>query len=98
MAPATDLWLEVKGVGFTARPHLVSRTLGVAVNGTMIATYDIDELTHIYVPVPAALLAARRDLELEFLHPMCPSPLSMGISADTRPLGFQFETLSLRLA
>jgi hypothetical protein len=95
---STDLWLEVKGVGFTARPNLVSRSLGVAVNGTLIATFDIDELTHVYVPVPAALLAGRRDLELEFRHPICPSPLSMGVSTDTRPLGFSFESLALRQA
>jgi hypothetical protein len=97
IAPRSDLWLEVKGVGFTFPPHLVSRTLGVAVNGTLIADYDIGDLTHIYVPIPAYLLAARQNLELEFHHPICPSPLSMGVSGDARPLGFRFEKLSLRL-
>jgi hypothetical protein len=94
--PRGDLWLEVKGVGFIARPHLVSRTLGIAVNGKLLANFDIDELTHLHVKVPAAVLAGRTELDLEFRTPVCPSPLSMGVSGDTRPLGFMFEDLALR--
>jgi hypothetical protein len=96
--PGCDMWLEVKGTGFTARPYLMSRSLGVAVNGVMLGNFDIDELTHLHVPVPAGVLAGRAELEFEFRHPICPSPLAMGVSADTRPLGFMFEALALRRA
>ena len=96
--PRADLWLEVKGIGFVGRPHLVSRALGVAVNGKLLGNFDIDELTHVHVPVPAAVLIGQRELELEFRTPVCPSPLSIGVSGDTRPLGFMFEMLALRKA
>jgi hypothetical protein len=96
--PGTDCWLEVKGIGFIARPHLLSRALGVVVNGVQLGDFDIDELTHVHVPVPAGVLRGRKELELEFRHPACPSPLAMGVSNDTRPLGFMFERLALRRA
>jgi hypothetical protein len=96
--PRGDLWLEVKGVGFVGRPHLVSRALGVAVNGKLLANFDIEELTHVHVKVPAAVLAGHNGLDLEFRTPVCPSPLSIGVSGDTRPLGFMFERLALRKA
>lgn len=96
--PRADLWLEITGVGFVGRPHLVSRALGVAVNGKLLGNFDIDELTHVHVPVPTAVLAGQNGLDLEFRTPVCPSPLSMGVSGDTRPLGFMFEMLALRKA
>jgi hypothetical protein len=96
--PRGDLWLEIKGVGFVGRPHLVSRALGVAVNGKLLGNFDIDELTHVHVAVPAAAVAGRKELDLEFRTPVCPSPLSIGVSGDTRPLGFMFERLALRKA
>jgi hypothetical protein len=97
-APAIDYWLEIQGVGFIARPHLLSRTLGITINGTWLAEFDIDELTHIHVAVPGALLARSSTLSIQFHHPICPSPRDMGVSSDTRNLGFMFERLALLAA
>jgi len=98
VAPAHDCWLEVKGVGFVARPHLVSRPLAVSVNGVFLGEYDIDELTHLYFPAPAAVLGRSADLEIAFYHKVCPSPRDMGVSGDGRALGFMFEMVGLRVA
>jgi hypothetical protein len=91
-----DLWLEIKGIGFIAAPHLVSRLLRVTVNGVKLAEFDIDELTHLHVFVPHAVLARGGDLTIVFHHPICPSPKSMGVSEDGRNLGFMFKFLAIR--
>jgi hypothetical protein len=97
-SPQGDCWLEIKGIGFTAPPHLMSRQLNIAVNGTRLAEYDIDTLTHLYVPLPASVLRDRQGLDIIFTHPVCPSPQMMGVSPDTRSLGFMFEYLAIRRA
>jgi hypothetical protein len=91
-----NLWLEIRGIGFIAAPHLVSRVLGIAVNGVALAEFDIEEATHVHAFVPGHLLANTADLVIEFRHPICPSPQSMGLSDDARPLGFWFEFVALR--
>jgi hypothetical protein len=91
-----DLWLEIKGIGFIAAPHLVSRVLGVAINGVELAAFDIDELTHVHVWMPSDVVRRHEDLTIEFRHPVCPSPQSMGVSDDARPLGFMFEFVAIR--
>ncbi len=98
IAPETDMWLEIKGIGFTARPYLVSRQLQVSVQGVQLGDYDIGDLTHMHVPVPEGVLRARPGLHIAFGHPQCPSPHAMGVSDDTRSLGFRFEFLALRRA
>ena len=95
LLPAADLWVEIKGIGFTAPPHLVSRPFGIAANGHLLATFDIDLLTHLHVFLPGALHAAA-ELQLDIRHPVCPSPLIMGVSDDARPLGFMFEFIAFR--
>ena len=96
--PSTDLWLEIKGVGFVARPYPVARPLRVLVNGILLGEFDIDVLTHLHVAVPAAVMRGRTGLELIFQHPVCLSPQAMGMSNDTRALGFMFESLAPRAA
>ncbi len=91
-----DLWLEIRGIGFIAPPHLVSRRLGVAVNGVGVAEFDIDAATHVHAFLPADALGRADDLVIRFSHPICPSPKSMGLSDDARPLGFMFEFVALR--
>jgi len=98
VAPAQDCWLEVKGIGFVARPHLMSRPLGVSINGVSLGEFDTDELTHVYFPAPASVLTRQSDLVIEFHHPVCPSPAVMGVSTDGRALGFMFEMVQLRVA
>jgi hypothetical protein len=93
---AGDIWLEIKGIGFIAPPHMLSRLLGVVVNGRALAEFDIDELTHVHVFVPRDVHIRNAELVIEFHHPICPSPKSMGVSDDTRPLGFMFEFVALR--
>ena len=94
--PTGDLWLEIKGNGFIAKPHLVSRPLIVTVNGRELANFDIDELTHVHVFVDRDILASADDLVIKFRHPICASPCAMGESEDTRPLSFMFEFVALR--
>ncbi len=89
-------WLEVQGTGLVAPPHLVSRPFRVSINGTGLLDVSIDAATILHFEVPADVLSARRELELVFDHPCCPSPHSLGLSEDTRPLGFMFATISLR--
>lgn len=91
-----DSWIEIKGEGFIAKPHLLSRALGVVVNGVELAAFDIDELTHVQVFAPLDVLRRSADLVIEFRHAVCPSPRSMGQSDDDRPLGFMFEYVALR--
>lgn len=93
-APA-PLWLEIKGIGFVARPHLVSRPLAILVNDHPLAEFDIEELTHLHVFIPIGAQAGRT-LNIVFRHPVCPSPCSLGVSSDARPLGFMFEFVALR--
>jgi hypothetical protein len=90
------LWLEIRGIGFIAPPHLVSRMLGVAINGVKVAEFDIDEATHVHAFLPRDALGKAADLTIQFRHPICPSPKSMGLSDDARPLGFMFEFVALR--
>jgi hypothetical protein len=96
--PDGDFWLEIKGIGFIARPHLMSRQLLVSVQGVHLGDYDIGDETHLHVPVPAGVLRARPGLRITFNIPQCPSPHAMGVSDDTRSLGFRFEFLALRRA
>ncbi len=78
-------------------PHLVSRPLGVSINAVRLADFDIDELTHVHIPVPRAVLNARPATEITFHHPICPPPRAFDPNnTDARPLGFMFEFLSLR--
>jgi len=95
--PGGDLWLELEGGGFVAPPWLNATVLEVQANGQSLARLTIDGLVHLNLHVPASILAASKDLELMFLTPVCPSPKSMGLSDDPRPLGFAFRRLALRL-
>jgi len=94
--PGGDLWLELEGGGFVAPPWLNATVLEVQANGHALARLTIDGLVHLNLHVPAPVLAASKDLELIFLTPICPSPMSMGLSDDARPLGFAFRRLALR--
>ncbi len=96
LVPDGDFWIELKGVGFIAQPKLPWRPLAIAVNGTEIAGFDTDEITHLHAHVPRERLAGARHLDIEFRHPVCPSPQSLGASGDTRPLGFMFEQVAIR--
>ena len=95
--PSGDLWLELEGGGFVAPPWLTATELEVQANGQKLARLTIDGLVHLNLHLPAATLAKSPNLELIFLTPVCPSPMSMGLSDDARPLGFAFRRLALRL-
>ncbi len=56
----------------------------------------IDEATHVQAFVPGQIVGGAIDLAIEFRHPVWPSPQSMGMSDDARPLGFWFEFVALR--
>jgi hypothetical protein len=93
--PAGDLWFVLLGAGFTVPPHLVSRPLSIAVNDVRVGDFAIENDTYLQMLVPRAALARTADLTLVFQHPVCPSPAAMGVSDDTRPLGFRFEAVWL---
>jgi Glycosyltransferase 61 len=94
--PGGDLWLELEGGGFVAPPWLTATVLEVQANGQSLALLTIDGLVHLNLHLPATILVKSADLELVFLTPVCPSPKSMGVSGDARPLGFAFRRLALR--
>ena len=94
--PGGDLWLELEGGGFVAPPWLNSTMLEVQANGETLQRLTIDGLVHLNLHIPAQVLAKSVDLKLIFLTPTCPSPKSMGLSDDARPLGFAFRRLALR--
>ena len=90
-----DFWLEIIGEGFVRPPYLVSRPLAVLVNGVRLAETEIDDTVRLHVHLPAELMRAD-ELVIDFQHPVCPSPLSMGVSTDARSLGIMFERVTLR--
>jgi hypothetical protein len=94
--PRGDVWLELEGGGFVAPPWLNATALEAQANGQSLARLTIDGLAHLNLHIPASLLAKSAVLELIFLTPVCPSPKSMGVSDDARPLGFAFRRLALR--
>ena len=95
--PRGAFWIEMRGEGIVAPPHLVSRPLLLLVDGVPAGAWDLEELVHIHAFVGDALQRKAGNMVLEFRHPICPSPSSLGKpSGDERPLGFMFEYVALR--
>lgn len=76
-------------------PHLVSRPLGVHVNGVEVGRFAVCRSGDYTCMVPAACLAADR-LSLRFTHPLAISPRDLGFNADPRPISIAFKSVRLR--
>jgi hypothetical protein len=90
---AADLWMELRCKCFTAPPALPAKPLTPIVNGTTLDTKWLGYDAILFWKLPAALLKTRGPIKLRFEHPVCPSPQSIGVSPDPRPLGFAFTDL-----
>jgi hypothetical protein len=95
--PRDDFWIELRAEGMVAPPHLVSRPLALVADGVAVGEWDLEELVHVHAFVPKRARRRSGEMVLEFHHPICPSPASLGKpGGDTRPLGFMFEFVALR--
>ncbi len=89
------VWLEIEAACLTAPPHLVSRPVGVSVNGVRLADLDAGEQIHAHVLVPAGLLASD-ELAVTIHTPVHPSPHCLGLSGDRRELGVMARRVAVR--
>ena len=95
--PRGDFWIEIRGEGIVAPPHIVSRPLTLLVDDAVVGEWDLEELVQVHAFAGGRARRHGRDMVLEFRHPICPSPAAMGkAGGDDRPLGFMFEFIALR--
>ena len=95
--PRGDFWIEVHAEGMVAPPHLVSRPLALLADGVRVGEWDLEELVHVHAFVPQQARRRSGEMVLEFHHPICPSPASLGKpGGDERPLGFMFAFVAVR--
>ncbi len=89
-------WVEIEGLYPVSPLHPAARPLGISVNGVHRLDSVVGGTTILHIPVSADLASASETLTLAFAHACCPSPESLGVSADTRRLGLFFQAISLR--
>ncbi len=89
-----DCWLTLEGFCFDP-PGIPMKMLAVAVNGVILDAQWVAGSARPAWLVRQNLLAAENPVSLRFLHPISPSPRSLGVSNDDRPLGFAFVRLAL---
>jgi hypothetical protein len=88
-----DCWLEILGSSLVKEPELVSRPLRIRINGHDYPQKMVSKHCHLFWYVRKEHLR-REFVKIEFDHPICPSPQSLGISDDKRPLAFLFLKLA----
>jgi hypothetical protein len=93
--PRQDLWLYLDGHGHVLPPILPFRPMRVLANGHPIGFTEAIRRTRAYLFLPRSVLAQAPELRLEFEHPVCAPPSTLGPSPDTRELGFGFARLAL---
>jgi hypothetical protein len=94
--PPDGFWLEIEGIGHEIPPVLVDTEVAIAVNGEVLAQFDVCHLTRLQVPVPGPLAASRTPTEITFSHKTCPPFGSVAPSDDMRRLGFFYQRLRIR--
>jgi hypothetical protein len=91
---AGDVWLEATGFTFSPPNADPMRSLSVTVNGELLGERWLEGESRPIWLVRAELLVAADPVRIRFQHPICPSPKSLGVSADDRELGYGFRRLS----
>ncbi|HTZ69410.1 MAG TPA: glycosyltransferase family 61 protein [Acetobacteraceae bacterium] len=88
--PKIGLWLEAEGFSIANRLKAIS----LSVNGEDCGERSADGQSRLCWFVPPAALARKNPASIRFTHEDSPSPKSLGLSEDDRPLGFGFVRLS----
>jgi hypothetical protein len=95
-ADAGGLLLTLSVWPFVRAPALCAQRLTVSVNRMMIASFRLTSESRVQCPVPAAVLAGRQTIDIEFLHPDAARPTNLVRGdPDLRELAVAFRQISL---
>ena len=92
---ASDYWLEMDVVPYTAPPSVPHQTLVVTVNGTEIHRFEPLARGMVGCSVPGALVRGRKKIDVLLEHPLAASPRDVAGEQDDRRLAIAFRRLSL---
>lgn len=92
---ASDYWLEMDVIPYTAPPAVPHQTLAVTVNGTEIHRFEPLTRGMVGCSVPGALIRGRTKIDILLEHPLAASPSAVAGERDDRRLAIAFRRLSL---
>ena len=94
--PEYDGIVEILLWPFTAGPWLTTQDLRVLVNGMELANLSIQRQSFLKFAIPRTAFLESVPTVIRFFHPNAQSPAILGISKDTRLLGFAFKRFTIR--
>ncbi|HEY4045100.1 MAG TPA: hypothetical protein VGM32_25095 [Rhodopila sp.] len=92
---ADEYWLEMELRPYIAPPLLPRQRLDVAIEGTWVHSFSALPRGEVGCPVPGALVAGRKSIEVVLGHPHAASPMLVAGEGDARRLGAAFYRLAL---
>ncbi|MFM9847219.1 MAG: hypothetical protein ACKVP3_08660 [Hyphomicrobiaceae bacterium] len=97
--PRRDLELTLTGQVFLAPPRHESQEIGVDVNGSRVATWQITRKNQngpFTARIPAHVIKSQWPVELVLLIKRPRAPVKLGVNADARELGIGVHSVVLR--
>ena len=94
-ADASDYWLEMDVIPYTAPPSVPHQTLTVTINGQDVHRFEPLQRGVIGCNVPGRLIRGRSKVDIVLEHPHAASPRAVAGEKDDRRLAIAFRRLSL---
>lgn len=97
--PRRDLELVLTGQVFLASPKHETQEIGVDVNGSRVATWQITQKNRngpFTARIPAQVIKSQWPVELVLRVKWPRAPMQLGVNADTRELGIGVHSVVLR--